>query len=97
MAWAGTDDWRNDASEFLRGTHFTSSPFVAPAGWDHYHCECCWAKFASDPAWLAKAPDLQACGHTATTDSGNGPVVYWVCNACFDDLAEPFAWTSSPV
>jgi hypothetical protein len=49
------------------------------------------ANFMTDP-WASVAdPDLLREGYTATIDSGNGPVVYWVCQECFHDLAEPFS------
>jgi hypothetical protein len=95
MPYEGESDYRHDASEFLRGTHFSHRPFVPPDGWDHYHCECCSAKFVTDPDALTDHPELQQEGHTATIDSGHGPVVYWVCQACFDDLADPFSWTTA--
>lgn len=97
MAYEGESDYRNDAGDFLRQTRFSREPFVPPEGWDHYHCECCHAKFMIDSEAAEVSPDLQREGYTATIDSGDGPVVYWVCQACFDDLRVPFSWTADQV
>jgi hypothetical protein len=95
VPYDGESDYRNDAGEFLRGTQFSRERFVPPEGCDHYHCECCNAKFMTGSEALAVDPDLQREGYTATIDSGHGPVVYWVCQECFDDLATRFSWTAS--
>jgi hypothetical protein len=94
MTYEGESDYRNGAGEFLRGTLFSHARFVPPDGWDHYHCECCNAKFMSEAASLRQDPAIQREGHTATIDGGHGSVVYWVCQECFDDLAAPFSWTT---
>jgi hypothetical protein len=66
---------------------------VAAPDSDHDHCECCWAKFMA-PEAPPDDPAIQREGYTATIDSGNGPVVYWVCHDCFADLSQPFGWRS---
>jgi hypothetical protein len=47
----------------------------------------------ADSEALAADPDLQRDGYTTTIDSGHGPVMYWVCHECFEDLAASFSWT----
>ena len=93
MAYEGETDYRYDAADFLRGTHFSRQRFASTPDSDHAHCECCWAKFMA-PDVAESDPAIQREGYTATIDSGNGPVVYWVCDDCFSDLAEPFGWRS---
>jgi hypothetical protein len=95
VVYEGDSDYRNDAGEFLRGTRFSHRKFAAPKGWDHYHCECCNVKFMANAEALAADPELQSQGYTAVIDGGHGPVVYWVCLECFDDLAGPFAWSAA--
>ena len=93
MPYEGRADYRFEAADFLRGTRFSRQPYTPPSDSDHDHCECCWAKFMA-PDSPVEDPAIEREGYTATIDSGNGPVVYWICDECFADLSESFSWAS---
>jgi hypothetical protein len=48
-------------------------------GWDHDHCEFCWATFSLEPG------DLNA-GY-ATPDGYR-----WICFHCYEDFSPEFGW-----
>lgn len=76
------DDWRRQGQErFLKQAKLSHRPY-APfrEGWDHDHCEFCGEKFS-----LAEQ-DLKE-GYC--TEDG----YHWVCEGCFQDFREEFAWT----
>ncbi|HET6934857.1 MAG TPA: hypothetical protein VFI72_08460 [Candidatus Angelobacter sp.] len=42
-----SNDWRIDRLKSLQGMTFRFAEYCLPSqGWDHDHCEGCWAKFA---------------------------------------------------
>jgi hypothetical protein len=77
------DDWRLQGQErFLYGVTLHRANWVAcRAGWDHDHCEFCWAKFGGE-----ELPDVLSVGYT-TTDSYR-----WICEQCFEDFRERLKW-----
>ena len=76
------DDWRlTDQERYLQGAAFRWRQYACPRpGWDHDHCEFCWAKFAE-----ADGPEVLREGYT--TAEG-----LWVCVACFADFRGRFEW-----
>jgi hypothetical protein len=76
------DDWRLTGQErYLQGAAFQRRPYACPRlGWDHDHCEFCWAKFAE-----ADAPEVRREGYV--TAEGR-----WVCASCFADFRGRFGW-----
>ena len=50
-------------------------------GWDHDHCEFCWAKFAE-----REDSEVLHEGY-ATPDE-----LKWVCGPCFEDFKDLFGW-----
>lgn len=75
------EDWRRAGQkEYLHGVvlvwrHYTPHR----EGWDHDHCEFCWAKFSSLPDELHEG--------YSTKDQYR-----WICKACFADFQEEFEW-----
>ncbi len=71
---------------------------IEPLGWDHDHCEFCWAKFmepgSSEEArrYVEEDPDVFTEGYAATEEHPNGLRYHWVCPRCFDDFADRFGW-----
>ena len=76
------DDWRRRGQEnYLKGIQLELKDyFEYSPGWDHDHCEFCWAKFS-----LINDDDLKK-GYM----SENG--YRWICIECFDDFKEEFSW-----
>ena len=95
------DDWRLTTQEqYLKGASFVRKPYSAwSESWDHDHCEFCSAKFVEAGSPAAR-PD--AAMHDSTLHSegyaaiGTGPDgqndYHWVCEVCFEDFRERFAW-----
>lgn len=50
-------------------------------GWEHDHCEFCWAEFATDDR-----PDVLQEGY-ATQNA-----YHWICKQCYEDFNEQFHW-----
>jgi hypothetical protein len=82
----GTDDWRLTGQErYLTGATFEWADWHSPRpGWDHDHCEFCFAKFAG--------PELADTLHTGFTTADRSR---WVCQQCFADFRERFGWRVS--
>lgn len=78
------DDWRLTNQEgYLRGATLRWTTYVPPRpGWDHDHCEFCWAKFMA-----GGVPETLAAGY-ATPDRS-----HWVCPTCCADFRARFGWT----
>ena len=76
------DDWRRQGQDDdLTGVTLSQRPWAPHRpGWDHDHCEFCWAKFSAYPN------DLTA-GYC--TDDG----YRWICEPCFNDFRAEFGWT----
>lgn len=90
MAWMSeTGDWRLMGQEkFLQGVHLTRKPWWSyRPGWDHDHCAFCTVHFADHI--LEDDPDTQLEGWVTDDDCT------WVCDACFADFREKFAWVVS--
>ena len=69
---------------------------VEPRGWDHDHCELCWATL-TDPGDSKDArqaadenPTVFAEGYWIAGEVGPHPT--WIYPRCVDDLAEEFQW-----
>lgn len=79
------DDWRLMGQEkFLKGVRLVKQAYrrypLNPE-WDHDHCEFCGAKFM-----VEDYPDVLHEGFSTEND------YYWVCEKCFFDFKEYFAW-----
>lgn len=81
-------DWRlTGQAAYLTGAVLCRRPYRRyREGWDHDHCEFCFAKFA-EPGPL---PDALHEGY-ATLDAYR-----WICPTCFEDFRERFGWTLAP-
>lgn len=80
------DDWRITTQEtYLSGRTLRWSRWTAyKPGWDHDHCEFCWAKFAAEVD-----DDVEYDTGWMTADD----TYHWVCPRCFEDFRERFGWT----
>ena len=80
---AEADDWRLTGQEcYLAGASLEWAGWhTSRPGWDHDHCEFCWAKFAGP-----EVPDTLHAGY-ATHDR-----YHWVCPPCVADFREGFGW-----
>ena len=78
-----TDDWRLAGQErYLSGVALEWADWQPPRpGWDHDHCEFCFAKFAG--------PELLDTLHAGYTTPDRSR---WVCKECFADFRERFGW-----
>ena len=76
------DDWRRQGQErCLLGSKLIKHRYRAyRQGWDHDHCEFCWAKFSLEPG------DLNA-GYS--TEDG----YRWLCPDCYEDFRGEFNWS----
>jgi hypothetical protein len=67
---------------------------VAPRGWDHDHCDFCWAAFlpAAGPQQEVREGDPRV--FTAGYRPAD-PVTarVWICPTCFEDFRDRFGWT----
>jgi hypothetical protein len=80
---ASDDDWRLAGQErYLQGATLHRARWTPPRPeWDHDHCEFCWAKFMD-----AELPEILHEGYTTADQSR------WVCQSCFEDFKDRFAW-----
>jgi hypothetical protein len=91
------DDWRLDRGQdaYLQGATLVRKPFRG----EHDHCEFCWAKFV-DPEFSAaharlgdEDAEVLAEGYAAVgTGPGGEDDYHWICNRCYEDFRERFAW-----
>jgi len=65
---------------------------VEPRGWDHDHCDFCWAKFMAREI-AEHDPEILAAGYTIASEKRS---TFWICPSCFEDFKERFAWTVVP-
>jgi hypothetical protein len=81
------DDWRLQGQErYLAGASLKLMPWASPnPGWDHDHCEFCWAKLAGQG--IADAL------HQGYATQG---LEHWVCPQCFQDFRERFHFKVLP-
>ena len=77
-------DWRLRGQEkYLSGIGLIRRQWSQTRdGWDHDHCQFCWAKFAAH----GDADALHE-GWTSVDE------YWWVCDACFNDFRAQFGWT----
>ena len=80
----GKEDWRLTGQEkYLKGASLEWKTYTRyREGWEHDHCEFCWAKFME-----TAGPEIHTEGY-ATQDNYR-----WICKPCFEDFKEMFAWT----
>ena len=83
---ATDDDWRLQGQQrYLMGALLHWERWSRPRpGWDHDHCEFCWAKFLEED--LPEFPDILHAGYT-TED-----LYRWICEQCFEDFKDRFQW-----
>lgn len=62
---------------------------VPHRGWDHDHCDFCWATFTAS-ATPDDDPEFLAAGYTIAEPERS---TFWVCARCFEDFRERFSWT----
>lgn len=75
-------DWRIDNAKWTRGAVLHFRKYAAyREGWEHDHCEACWAKFAE-----SGSPETLSEGYV-TDDNYR-----WICPSCFQDLKEDMGW-----
>src|SRR4051812_45608855 len=95
------DDWRRRRQEeYLRGATLTLRRYQAlSAGWEHEHCEFCWAKFL-DASYspehadaLTADPSLLSEGYTEAPGGKPPAGEHWICRRCFEDFRDEFGWT----
>ncbi|HTL28028.1 MAG TPA: hypothetical protein VL282_02355 [Tepidisphaeraceae bacterium] len=67
----GQENWLSGATLYWRAFHETRP------GWDHDHCEFCWAKFLD----ADNVPDVLREGYTTENEDR------WVCATCAADFA----------
>ena len=81
------DDWRlTNQEQYLKGVNLNFSKYSKyREGWDHDHCEFCFAKFME-----SDSPDMLREGYT-TEDNYR-----WVCQKCFEDFKVMFQWKVVP-
>lgn len=79
---AEDSDWRlTNQAAYLTGVVLVRRPYRAyREGWDHDHCEFCWAKFMEPPNG-----DIHE-GYATVDD------YRWICPQCFDDFQARFGW-----
>lgn len=78
------DDWRLQGQEsYLQSVVLERTTYSPPRpGWDHDHCEFCFAKFMD-----SDAADVLRVGYKTVADA------HWICDACFADFKTRFKWT----
>jgi hypothetical protein len=76
-------DWRLRGQEkYLAGVALYRKRWTQTRdNWDHDHCQFCWANFAAD-----ENPETLHEGYT------DGNEYWWICEPCFEDFRERFAW-----
>ena len=75
------NDWRRQGQEkYLMGVKLIYRDyFPFRDGWDHDHCEFCWAKFSLIEGDLHRG---------YSTEDG----YRWICEDCFRDFKDEFKW-----
>jgi phage terminase large subunit-like protein len=77
------NDWRlNNQEKYLKKAVLSWKIYTKyREGWDHDHCEFCWAKFMEQPG-----PEILTEGFV-TPDNYR-----WICKNCFEDFKDMFQW-----
>jgi hypothetical protein len=80
------DDWRLQGQQryLTNRTLRWATWWEYRPGWDHDHCEFCWAKFG-----LIDEDGFDHVDGYVTDDDD----YHWICPACFADFRERFGWT----
>jgi hypothetical protein len=76
-------DWRlADQDKYLSGVTLARRQWrESRPGWDHDHCEFCFAKFGDE-----RLPDVLREGWTTPDE------YRWICDICFGDFKAQFDW-----
>ena len=75
------DDWRlNGQEEYLFGVKLYKRKFESWLGWDHTHCDFCWAKISD------VAENSFREGYCTDDET------HWVCEECYNDFKDKFGW-----
>lgn len=76
-------DWRlTGQEECLSGVTLVHRRWKeSRSGWDHDHCEFCFAKFGDE-----RLPDALREGWTTPDE------YRWICDTCFSDFKDRFNW-----
>jgi hypothetical protein len=77
-------DWRLSSGQekYLTGITLTHRQWrESRPGWNHDHCEFCWAEFAAQDM-----PDVLHEGWTTPDE------YRWICETCFRDFRDSFNW-----
>jgi len=85
--------------KYLSGAGLTHKRYRAYSEtWEHDHCEFCFAKFM-DPDYspehkkfIEEHPDVLTEGYATTAEHADGADYHWICDTCFNDFSERFAW-----
>lgn len=79
-------DWRLETreEEWMHGAVLERRTFTATPESDHAHCCLCWDKFMEPPHEALREGYLYAAP----------PWQEWVCELCFRDFEDHFAWTA---
>ena len=74
-----SDDWRRQGQErYLKGVKLIFKNYTPyRKGWEHDHCEFCWAKFSLYEGDLKQ-------GYTTEDE------YRWICIPCFNDFKDEF-------
>ena len=77
------DDWRlTNQEEYLKGVTLQWKTYSKyRPGWEHDHCEFCFAKFME--------PGEEDTLHEGYATEDND---HWVCEKCFEDFKDMFKW-----
>jgi hypothetical protein len=97
---APEDEWRlTDQEDYLQGITLVRRTYRQwSETWDHDHCQFCWAKFMPrgvEPPEGDEEP-IHREGYTNVDVTGQQDHYWWICEECFEDFADRFAWTVRP-
>lgn len=75
------DDWRRQGQEtYLAGAKLVKQAYRAyRQGWEHDHCELCWANFSLEPGDVNAGYSTKDCYR-------------WICPDCYEDFRHEFSW-----
>jgi hypothetical protein len=95
-------DWRlaRGQETYLSRATVVWKPYRAGnEGREHDHCEFCWAKFMDATfseehrTFIEEHPDIRTAGYSTLGTGPEGDDSYrWICEDCFNDFREQFAW-----
>ena len=74
------EDWRlNGQEDYLMYAKLAKQKFKFQGGYDHVHCDFCWAKISEYEG------DLEE-GYCTESEE------HWVCEECYNDFKNRFCW-----